>query len=111
MASAAFFNQTIDRSYALIYVDIRVHNLQRFNTRSVFDHDHKEQPDKENPEESEGLLTSFDSKIPEDLYEQLEQEQMIENQEKAPSEDPGSNPDLFPIVNTIFIFVLHSHLR
>ena len=65
--------------------------MQRFNTKMVFDHEHKEQPDKENLEESEGLMTSFDFKATDDLYEQLEQEQMIEDKDKEPSEDPGSN--------------------
>ena len=72
-----------------MWLFVRVHNMQRFNTKLVFDHEHKEQPEKENLEESEGLLASFDAKAPEDLYEQLEQEQIIENKEKAPSEDPG----------------------
>jgi hypothetical protein len=50
--------------------------MQRFNTKSVFDTEHKEQQEKENLEESEGLLSSFDTKAPQDLYEQLEQEQV-----------------------------------
>ena len=63
-------------------------HLQRFNTRSFFDHD-KIGAEKENGEESEGLLANFDqNKVPQDLYEQFEQEQMIED--KDPSiDDPG----------------------
>ena len=65
--------------------------MQRFNTRSVFtEYEHKELSQKENLEESEGLLARFDLKAPKDLYEQLEQEQMIEaDKDKPPSEDPG----------------------
>ncbi len=63
--------------------------MQRFNTRSFFDH--KNEGEKENGEESEGLLANFDqNKVPQDLYEQFEQEQMIEDKEKVPSiDDPG----------------------
>jgi len=63
--------------------------LQRFNTRSFFDHD-KNEAEKENGEESEGLLANFDqNKVPQDLYEQFEQEQMIEDKERLSIDDPG----------------------
>ena len=83
--------------------------MQRFNTKMVFDHEHKEQPDKENLEESEGLMTSFDFKATDDLYEQLEQEQMIEDKDKEPSEDPGSNLPVLYL--TEFHFVSFSFMR
>ena len=61
--------------------------MQRFNTKSFFDGDLPKHPD-----ESENLLSEFGTKVPEDLYEQFEQEQISENKDKVSSfGDPGND--------------------
>ena len=65
--------------------------MQRFNTKSFFDGDLPKHP----PDESENLLSEFGTKIPEDLYEQFEQEQISENKDKVSSVgDPGNGSDV-----------------
>ena len=44
--------------------------MHRFNMKMVYDHEHKEQSDKENLEESEGLKASFAFKATDDLLGQ-----------------------------------------
>ena len=79
-------------AFVLFYnnlIQLRAH-LQRFNTKSFFDGDLPKHPD-----ESENLLSEFGTKIPEDLYEQFEQEQISENKDKVSSVgDPGNGFDV-----------------
>jgi hypothetical protein len=68
------------------FFHFRAH-LQRYNTKAFFDGDLPKHPD-----EAEGLLSEFTTKIPEDLYEQFEQEQISENKDKISSNgDPGNS--------------------